>query len=187
MWARLIIEQQWYLCIIFDNTDIDILQILFQTSVVGLISEDKWIPGTLSNNCRVYQGLHYKLNVAEKNIRLTSIPDFFFFCSIERPLLIHETNMQLIPQFVAISKIITTLEKYFITLFIPKLNVKKNYTEFLNIQQILITIKKNSISETIISRMLKISTIEKCLTTRKLKNLKNQLIYLVFLSILMAN
>jgi hypothetical protein len=95
--------------------------------------------------------------------------------------------MQLIPQFVAISKIITTLEKYFITLFIPKLNVKKNYTEFLNIQQILITIKKNSISETIISRMLKISTIEKCLTTRKLKNIKNQLIYLVFLSILMTN
>lgn len=78
-WVRLIIEQQWYLCIIFEKIDIDILQILFQKSNVGLIKEDNWIPGLLSNNYRICQGLHYALNVAENNIRLTSLPDFFFF------------------------------------------------------------------------------------------------------------
>ena len=183
-WLRLIIQQQWYICIIFEKTDMDILQILFQASHIGLIKEDKWIPGLLSNYYRICQGLHYSINMKEKNIQFTNIPDFFFFCSTEKSLPLCETNMQLIPQFVTMSKIITTLEKYFITLFIPKLSVKKNNRALIDMQKIVMIIKKNNMSVTTISHILNISAIEKYFITTKLKNIKNYLIYLTFLALL---
>jgi hypothetical protein len=78
------------------------------------------------------------------------------------------------PQFITTSDIVITLEKYFITLFIPKITtIKTNKMKFINI--------KKNIFNYFIPYTLKISTIEKYLVTNKLNQLKNYLIYLIFL------